>query len=202
MRNVLRAPTTGVGRTAMEVEKGVPPSDLAAASDEELVLAAKEAPSVFAEIYRRHLAEDATSQTFLNALNAIDGYRGGNAIAWLVAIARNATRDVLRSEARLTFLDPTYDSPDMAPGPEETAGKAAELRHLWQAIDALPESQRLAITLQLADWSLAASAEAMGKSVAAVKMLRSRAVDALRLSLATPALAPRQPTPQKETIDG
>ena len=81
--------------------------------DEEAIIArARHDPAAFAPLYRhyvrpiyafchqrlgdRELAEDATSQVFVNAFAALPRYQSGSFRAWLYAIARNVVTDMRR----------------------------------------------------------------------------------------------------------
>ncbi len=59
----------------------------------------------------------------------------------------------------------------------------AERQALRAAISSLPDDQRAAVELQLAGWSGQQIADAMRKSVPAVKQLRFRAMSRLRTAL-------------------
>ena len=103
------------------------------------------------------LAEDVTQDTFLRAYHALDSFRneaGYGLRAWLLTIAANRARDVLRAQARrpTISLDETDDESSWepeAPGesPLEFAqrGELGEL--LERAIGALPPEQRLVVIL-------------------------------------------------------
>src|SRR5262252_165322 len=56
----------------------------------------------------RTLAEELAQETFARATAAFLGWRGGSAIAWLLAIARNVLVDHYRRTGRLV---PIEDSP-------------------------------------------------------------------------------------------
>lgn len=107
---------------------------------------------------------------------------------WLNSIARRRSIDVLRSRGRRAKREVhapiAYDN-----HPEETDRfTAVEMREdterLRPAIDALPESQREAVTLLGLDgYSLAESAELSGKSKTALKVSFHRAIKSLRARL-------------------
>lgn len=104
-------------------------------------------------------------------------------IAWLVVIARNATTDALRARRRELGIEAAGAVEDTALTPEDRAVANAESAALRAALARLSKDQRTAIDLQLAGWSLAESAQAMERSVAAIKMLRGRAVAHLQQQL-------------------
>ena len=142
------------------------------------------------EIYRychvrlgdREAAEDATSEVFLKALRALDGYQGGTFIAWLYKIASNVIVDIYRRRHRqLVYPIETADYiEDGAPTPEMEAITRAEHTELCDAMALLPHEYRTVLEMQLAGWRGEQIASAMGRSPAAVKMLRFRAMTRLR----------------------
>ena len=161
-----------------------------------LIAAARSDRRQFAELYERYsvrvyrycyfrlserqAAEDATSEVFLRAMRGLDGFRGGDFLAWLFAIARNVVASSYRSRKPQEPLDSAAELVDLAEGPEELALLRAERASLQRAIDGLPDHQRQAVELHLAGVSVKDSARVMGKSPEAVKMLRFRAVQGLR----------------------
>ena len=174
-------------------------SDAVAPGEEALVAAARRARRQFAALYERYsvavyrfcflrlsdrqAAEDATSEVFLRAMRGLDGFRGGDFVAWLYAIARNVVASSYRSRKPQEQLDAATELADLSDGPEELAMLQAERAALRRAVESLPDAQRQVIELHLAGWSLRDSARAMGKTTDAVKMLRFRAVQGLRGSL-------------------
>ncbi|MBI4498224.1 MAG: sigma-70 family RNA polymerase sigma factor [Chloroflexi bacterium] len=173
--------------------------DAAPPDDAALVTAVREDPQAFASLYERYLgpvyrycyvrlgsreaAEDAASEVFLKAFAGISGYRDGVFAAWLFRIAHNVVVNSHRRRADRP-LELTENAVDAAPTPEESALARAEREALAAALAALPDEQRAAIELKLAGWSGAQIAEALGKSEAAVKMLRFRGMERLRHLLA------------------
>lgn len=137
----------------------------------------------FVRLSDRQAAEDATSEVFLRAMRGLDGFRGGDFLAWLFAIARNVVASSYRARKPQEPLDTASDVADFSGGPEEHAMVEAERAALRHAIEGLPDAQRQVIELHLAGWSLRDSARAMGKTTDAVKMLRFRAVQGLRSAL-------------------
>jgi RNA polymerase sigma-70 factor (ECF subfamily) len=117
----------------------------------------------YASIYRLALsilnnpddAEDATQETFIAAINNLDGYRGASSLkTWLYAIGLNTCRGHLRKRrARDTMrkawqsLQPLRSRP---PTPEQTALSHESHTQLWAAVDALDEKHRLPVILRYA----------------------------------------------------
>lgn len=169
--------------------------EIAPQSDEDLVVAAQKDPKAFTPLYERYLepiyrycylhlghresAEDATSEVFLKALANLHRYRSGLFVAWLFRIAKNVVTDVHRKRRATDALE---NFALAAPGlsPEESAEAQAEWEALLAALRTLPDEQRTVIELQLAGLGSAQIAATLGKSLAAVKMIRYRAVAQLR----------------------
>ena len=147
-------------------------------------------------LHDRTQAEDVTSQTFLQALQALPRYqqRGVPIRYWLLTIAANAVYSLHRASpatpARLGGTD-VYerDARDAAvvldlPDPDAEAAIAAgewaeDFRHL---LGTLSPAQRTVIELRFsAGLGIAAIAARMGCTVGAVKALQFRAVQQLRL---------------------
>lgn len=170
-----------------------------AQDDDTLVAAAKANPEAFTALYQRYVgpvyrfcyvrlgtlqeAEDAASQVFARALAGLGDYRGGAFAVWLFRIAQNTVIDTVRCRRPAQGLDAIVDRGDPAPGPEDETLARAEGEALRQALGQLTDEQRVAIELQLAGWSGPQIAEVLGKSPQAIKMLRFRALQRLRVFL-------------------
>lgn len=180
----------------------------AEADDAALVAAARADPQAFAALYERYLgpvyrycyvrlgsretAQDATGDVFLKALAGLSGYRGGGFAAWVFRIAHNAVTDRHRRRRPTEPMEAASDTEDAGSTPEEVAVAHAEREALRRALAALPDDQRSAIELRLADWPDERTAVALGKTVAAVKKLRFRAVRRLRKVLAPSMEHPKE----------
>ena len=163
----------------------------------EIIARAKADRRDFAPLYARYLepvyrfcyrrlgdqeaAEDATSQTFYNALAALPRFRGGSFRAWLFTIAHNATTDVLRRRRPQQPLAEAAEPADGDPTPEEAAVARDERRNLRALVSRLSEDQRQVIELRLAGFTGPEIADLLGRSPAAVKMLQFRALERLRV---------------------
>lgn len=178
---------------------------VAGASDEpddaELVARARGDPLAFAPLYERYLdpiyrycfrrlggreaAEDATAAVFAKALAALPAYRDGSFRAWLFTIAHNVVADGHRRRRRRPEapLEAAGDPPDRSPTPEEVALANDARRSARALLLSLPADQRRVLELRLAGLSGAEIATALGRSVAAVKMLQLRAMTRLRADL-------------------
>lgn len=167
------------------------------AHDEQLVAAAQADPQAFAALYERYLnriyrycynrlgdcqaAEDATSEVFLKALAHLPGYRSGSFGAWLYAIAHNIVVAHYRRSRQSEPLDSTAVEQRSAAGSlnaDPLVGHA-ERAALRSALAQLPDDQRTAVELPAAGWSDPQIGEILGKSAAAVRMLRYRAMQRL-----------------------
>ncbi len=132
---------------------------------------------------RREAAEDAASQTFCNALQALPRYRSGSFRAWLFTIAHNVVVDAQRKQHPEDTLTAAGEPMDRAPSPEEWALAAEERRFLQAVLARLPADQRRLVELRLAGLSGAEIAALMGRSPAAIKQLQFRAMERLRALL-------------------
>ncbi len=180
----------------------------AEADDAALVAAARADPQAFAALYERYLgpvyrychvrlgsreaAQDATSDVFLKAFAGLSGYRGGEFAAWIFRIAHNVVADRHRRRRPTEPMEAAVDTEDAGSTPEEVAVTHAEREALRRALAVLPHGQRAAIQLRLADWPDERTAVALGKTVAAVKKLRFRAVRRLRKVLAPSMEHPKE----------
>ena len=148
------------------------------------------APRVYAFLLRRTLdqgfAEDLTQQTFLNVHAARRHFQRGAAVMpWAFAIARRLLIDAHRwSEKRRTEDDGEAKLSERPCGLESVDGLVAKRRliaRLLQALERVPEDHRVAFELVKLDGLTAAeAADALGTTVAAVKIRAFRASEALR----------------------
>lgn len=108
------------------------------------------------------LAADLVQDTFLSALKAFDGFRGGSSIrTWLTGILKHKIIDYYRrnrAEVLHSDLNPEIESPDfehadsLRPSWKESPSHLVENREFWAALtnclDGLPEAQRRAFSLR------------------------------------------------------
>jgi RNA polymerase sigma-70 factor, ECF subfamily len=102
-------------------------------------------------------AEDVTQEACLRAYQFFEGFRGGNAKAWLLAIVRNTTSTWLEKNrgVKLTpfeeevhgTLDEHRSSGD-ATGPEAALLQSADREMLQRALEELPPAYREALVLR------------------------------------------------------
>ncbi|WP_239676570.1 sigma-70 family RNA polymerase sigma factor [Natronosporangium hydrolyticum] len=143
---------------------------------------------IYFRVGNRQLAEDLTSDTFLRALKRINSFtwQGRDLGAWLVTIARNLVADHFKSgRYRLEVATgDVLDSDKEDRGPEGTP-ETVVVDHitnvtLLSAVKQLnPEQQECIVLRFLQGFSVAETAQAMGKNEGAIKALQYRAVRAL-----------------------
>jgi RNA polymerase sigma-70 factor, ECF subfamily len=176
--------------------------DTHSAHDEQLVAAAQADPQAFAALYERYLdriyrycynrlgdrqaAEDATSEAFLKALAHLPSYRSGSFAAWLYTIAHNIVVAHYRRAQQSEPLDSAVVEQRAVAGSVTADPQAGHAEHaaLLSALAHLPDDQRTAVELPAAGWSDPQIGEILGKSAAAVRMLRYRAMQRLQQLLA------------------
>ena len=151
-------------------------------------------------------AEDATQEAFFSAYRHIGSFRGGSLRSWLLTIVANAARDALRapSRRRTTSLeayteggDPGGPWPHPDPQPDEQAVRAETSRQVHEALDRLPDDQRLVVTLvdlEGLDYEEAAQVARVPIGTVRSRLFRgrSRLRDLLRPVLELSGDAPRQ----------
>jgi RNA polymerase sigma-70 factor (ECF subfamily) len=99
-------------------------------------------------------ADEAAQDAFVAALGALGGYRREAAFStWLYAITVNVCRGRLRRRGARQRLRRALEAllrlnPGHPPRPEEHALQAEARADVWQAVQALPEPQRLAVVLR------------------------------------------------------
>lgn len=172
-------------------------------SDDELALEARHSSVAFAGLYRRYAtgvyrylygrvgnqkdAEDLTSQTFLQALEAISRYRPkGHFAAWLFSIARRRAADFHRQGYRRSEF--SLDTLNLRVAINEqqidNAIQAEELFKLGQLYNQLPDDKQELIRLRYAaGLTYAQIGQVLKRSEAAVGMALRRIKDQLRQQL-------------------
>jgi RNA polymerase sigma-70 factor, ECF subfamily len=165
------------GSVARRLETGAPPADAPAAPDEEALLVARclqgdaeafrplvlrHQRQVFAVAYRmlgrRADAEDVAQQAFVDAFAALDRFssdgRGQNAFgSWLLRIAINRCKDVLKSKKRTeeSLGDEPGDGAMFSHRPADPEAQLLESRHrtaLERALGSLPPKYREVLVLK------------------------------------------------------
>jgi RNA polymerase sigma-70 factor (ECF subfamily) len=143
---------------------------------------------IYFRVGNRQLAEDLTSDTFLRALKRIGSFtwQGRDLGAWLVTIARNLVADHFKSSRyRLEVTTGDVLDADREDQGPEGSPEAAIVDHITNvallgAVKQLnPEQQECIVLRFLQGFSVAETAQAMGKNEGAIKALQYRAVRAL-----------------------
>ncbi len=128
-------------------------------------------------------AEDLTAQAFLQAWEAIDRYeiRGAPFVSWLLRIAHNLGVSYLRSKKESAQLPETLVDHGSQRNPEEVVQRALDGERVREAILKLRDEHRQVIMLRFVeDLEYREVAQIVGKSVAAVRVIQHRALNALR----------------------
>jgi RNA polymerase sigma-70 factor (ECF subfamily) len=159
-----------------------------ASADAIALLLARHGPELARHLRRivrdDHAAEDLLQDTFLRAHAALDRLApDANVRAWLYRIATNAALNFVRRQAR-------EDVALVRHAHERVGAHSAQHRDderataLWASVAALPERQRLAITLRVADeLNYAEIARRMGGTEAAARANVHQATKRLRREL-------------------
>ena len=157
---------------------------------------ARRDPQSFAPLYRHYVgpvyrycyrrlgtkepAEDATSQTFMQAIRGLDGFDHGSFRSWLFSIAYRVVVDIYRKRRPDTTLENVADPSDPAPNPEETALAREDGRRIRSLLASLTDDQRQVLELRLAGLTSQDIAGALDRSVGSVRLLQHRAIQRLR----------------------
>lgn len=130
----------------------------------------------------REVAEDATSQTFLKALAALQSQpiRGGSVKSWLFTIAYRVMIDAHRTTPITAPLIDAFDHADSGDGPESLAVASISGRELRDLVALLSPEQQDVIHLRLAGLTDQEIATVLGKRHGAIRSIQHRAVKQLR----------------------
>jgi RNA polymerase sigma-70 factor, ECF subfamily len=152
-------------------------------------------PEAFAELYRRYLtpvygycyrrlgsreaAEDATSQIFTRALEALPTFHSTHFRAWLFTIAHRTVIDTYRRHPRtvdIAMVEPLLPTVQF----DEASLASLELEALYGALTVLTGDQRQVVELRLAGLSGPEIREVLGRSRSWVDTTQFRALQRLR----------------------
>lgn len=130
-------------------------------------------------------AEDAAQDALVKAWRALHRVRRGAPLRpWLIAITANEARNRRRGAGRrerLALRAAASSSGEAAPSPEELAVAAAERRRLLDAVEQLPDGQRLVLECRyLLSLSEEETAVALGVRRGTVKSRTARALERLK----------------------
>lgn len=137
---------------------------------------------LFFRLHHKELAEDLTSQTFLQAYSKIHQYDStkGAFGAWLYRVARNLMIDEVRRRKPTESIDQHFDLKDDTNIETET-DRSLNSEAVWKLMETLPEDARELLTLRLWDeLSYAEIAAVTGKNEGALKMQFSRLIKKLQ----------------------
>jgi len=144
---------------------------------------------VQSRVFDGRLAEDLTGEIFMRMVINLPRYRatGVPFASWLYRIARNLVVDHHRKEGNFMSLPIDYVA-NMHDGrqhnPAPVVERQLEMERIQLALERIDEMQREVIRLRfLVGLSLQEVAEALDKTVAAVKSLQHRGLLALRVAL-------------------
>lgn len=134
----------------------------------------------------RALAEDIQQEVWMRVLRAVARYEGkGQFRAWLLTISRNTAFNQLGRQLKL-HDEPSESEAQIASDVdlEASLGDKVDSARVKAAIDALPDSQRVVLTLWLVEESSYEEiCESTGLSEPSVRSLLFRAKKALRTKL-------------------
>lgn len=170
-------------------------------SDEQLVALALKRPSHFAMLYNRYVtnvyryllarvgnqedAEDLTSQTFLEAMEQLNRYRGQGAFqAWLFRIARNKSIDHYRKNRRTMALEDDQKLVDDGELPETAVELTLAIDDVLRHLNNISPDRAEVISLRLfGQLETREIAQTLDKSETAVRMLLHRGISDLQSRL-------------------
>jgi len=135
-------------------------------------------------------AEEASQEVWLKVVKNAKSYDSrGQLKSWLMRVTKNHCLNVLRKDARLVFTDKVVESPpENTKDAEEAMLLSLSMKDLSEALDKLPDTQRVALTLlATTEPSYEDLAEEMGVSLGAVKSIVHRGRKSLKVILETGA---------------
>jgi RNA polymerase sigma-70 factor (ECF subfamily) len=146
----------------------------------------------FSRLRNEELASDTASDIFEKVLRNLPSYHVTHVPfeAWLFRIARNKVIDTVRRRRRAELhTGAIFFRAD----PRDQFGEVNDRTVIEQGLDGLNEGQRSVIVMRfIAGYNLASVADAIGKSVPAVKAIQFRALASMRRSIAAGGARPGQ----------
>jgi RNA polymerase sigma-70 factor (ECF subfamily) len=136
-----------------------------------------------------HDAEDVVQEAYLRAFQFLDGFRGGDGRAWLLAIVRNTCYTWLERNragpAMAAFEEDRHSSPDDALDPEKLLLRKEDRRLLREALEELPvEFREVLVLRELEGFSYKEIAGIANVPIGTVMSRLARARDRLQQLLA------------------
>ena len=142
-------------------------------------------------LHNREAAEDATSQTFVNAYHGLCRLGGKPFRPWLFAIARNVVIDAHRSRRPLVSLEEVDTRADQDPSPEAQAIDREQRDAVQRLLRQLSGRDREVVELRLAGLTGAEIAQTLDCSREAVRAAQYRAMHRLRELVGTKGIDER-----------
>lgn len=143
---------------------------------------------VYYRVSHKETTEDLVSLVFTKALENISKFHKGYFSAWLYQIARNTVIDHYRTSKATQDLDSTVEL-HIDNQISELMDNSIELQEIKEKLDKLNEIQRDIIIMRVWDGlSYKEIAQIVGKSESNCKMIFSRGLKELRLSMSSLAL--------------
>jgi RNA polymerase sigma-70 factor (ECF subfamily) len=140
-------------------------------------------------------AEDVTQDAFIKAFYALGRFRPGAPFRpWLLRIVGNEARSRVRARGRQWRVAERFAlvRPDSPASPEESAIARDRHGRLMDALNGLPDRDRLVLACRfMADMSEAETAEALDCAIGTVKSRTSRALARLGATLGSDAAVMR-----------
>ncbi len=135
-----------------------------------------------------HDAEEVAQEACLRAFKFFNGFRGGDARAWLLTIVRRSAWTWLRSNRRhgasVEFDEELHGGEDLSPTPETALVRAGDVESVRRAIASLPAVFREAIILrELEGCSYKEIADIAGVPIGTVMSRLTRARSQLQTAL-------------------
>ncbi len=104
----------------------------------------------FAVVNNHFDADDAAQQTFIAAYTKLSTFEGRSSFGtWLIRIAVNQSRSILRRHKTGLLVGLADDPPDPRPDILSQLSAKRDKRSLNEAVSRLPEKQRLSVVLRL-----------------------------------------------------
>jgi RNA polymerase sigma-70 factor (ECF subfamily) len=142
---------------------------------------------VYSRLDNRLDAEDLTEEIFVRVWRSLPDYReqGAPFVSYLFQVSRNAVIDFYRRSRQtrqtLSVENQIVDVVDERPDPAESFAAGVEHKELRAVLAKLHEEYRVVLELRfLSNLSPDETAQVMGKSIGAIRVLQHRALAALR----------------------
>jgi RNA polymerase sigma factor (sigma-70 family) len=123
-------------------------------------------------------AQDIVQEAYVRGLRYFDGFTGGDAKSWLLAIVRNTflTWHQRRRTTTMAFDEQLHSTQGKEVNPEEAAIQDSRLRALKACVEALPDEYRETLVMrELEEMPYQSIAEVAGVPIGTVMSRLSRA---------------------------